>query len=154
MVQLLVPLNLFLDRLDLLLVQAEIRVHQLDHLDGKGLACVDIEGFVNFPSGSTAELFTDLPFDDFPLYLLLFNFLWKKVVLLLDLFQVCEWVYLQLAVDHVKVFVYFLHVRCHSHLSWRSGLCGHDLNPVGRILKILNFLVLLLDWCWHSLITV
>ena len=54
-VQLLVPLDLFLHRLDFLLVEPEVRMHQLDHLDGKGLACVDIESFVDFSGGATAK---------------------------------------------------------------------------------------------------
>ena len=87
-------------------------MHQLDHLDGKGLACVDIESFVDFSCGATAKQFADLPLDHLPLNFLLLHLLREKVVLLLHLFQVGhERVNLALPIDHVQLFVYLLHMR-------------------------------------------
>ncbi len=42
MIQLLVALDFFLDRSNLLLVQAQVGVHKLDHFDCKRLASIDV----------------------------------------------------------------------------------------------------------------
>lgn len=54
-IQLFVPLNLFLDRLHFLLVKTVVRVHQFNHFDSKGLPRVDVQGLVHFASRAAAE---------------------------------------------------------------------------------------------------
>lgn len=155
MVQLLIPLDLFFDRLYLLLVQAEVWVNKFDHFDRKRFACVDIQGFVNFSGCAATQLLPNLPFNGLALNLFLLHFLREKVVLLLHLFHVGhERIDLQLPVHHVKLFVNLLNVRRNCDFCRRPCLSRHNLYSVCCVLEVLNLLVILLLRSGHSLVAI
>ena len=67
MLELLVPLDLFLDRLDFLLIKTQVRVHQLDHLDGKRLSIVYVKCLVDLTRRPTPQLLAHLPLNVLPI---------------------------------------------------------------------------------------
>lgn len=64
-VQLLVSLNLLLNRLHFLLVKPQIWMHELDHFDGESLPRVNIQSLVDLACRSIAQLFANLPLNCF-----------------------------------------------------------------------------------------
>ena len=146
----LVALYFLLDRLYFLLVEAQIRVHQLNHLYRNLFAGVDIQCSIDFTCCSLTEKLAHLPLQDLAICTILSGHLrlcclnlgscrrlgsrWEKVVLLLLLGhfrrdeQRSRCIDLSpLTVIHVELLVYHLDVRVSLLLEQLWLILGLDL---------------------------